>query len=154
MFFHVIQKVVQGCSNHEWEKTRKLNSLRLIAPLHQKSVLRKYLKKLFSYLPEEIRNSADTGTVITVPAAFDQKARNATRQAAEMAGIGKVELMQEPVAAVMSFMQVHKTDGVFLIYDLGGGTFDVAIAQSIGGKVILLAHDGGIKGVVDGILIV
>ncbi len=100
------------------------------------------LKKLFSYLPEEIRNSADTGTVITVPAAFDQKARNATRQAAEMAGIGKVELMQEPVAAVMSFMQVHKTDGVFLIYDLGGGTFDVAIAQSTGGKVILLEHGG------------
>ena len=100
------------------------------------------LKKLFSYLPEEIRNSTETGTVVTVPAAFNQKARNATRQAAEMAGIGKVELMQEPVAAVMSFMQVSNTDGIFLIYDLGGGTFDVAIAQSTGGKVALLAHGG------------
>ena len=100
------------------------------------------LKELFGYLPEEIRNSSETGTVITVPAAFNQKARNATRQAAEMAGTGKVELVQEPVAAVMGFMRVRKTDGIFLIYDLGGGTFDVAIAQSTGGKLTLLAHGG------------
>ncbi len=100
------------------------------------------LKELFGSLPEEIRNSTDTGTVVTVPAAFNQKARKATRQAAEMAGIGKVELMQEPVAAMMSFMRSHNTDGIFLIYDLGGGTFDVAIAQSTGGKVNLLAHGG------------
>ena len=100
------------------------------------------LKELFGYLPEEIRNSPETGTVVTVPAAFNQKARNATRQAAEMAGIGNVELIQEPVAAVMSFMRVSDIDGTFLIYDLGGGTFDVAIAQSTGGKVNLLAHGG------------
>lgn len=100
------------------------------------------LKALFDSLPEEIRNTAETGTVVTVPAAFNQKASKATKQAADMAGIGKVELMQEPVAAVMSFMRVSKTDGTFLIYDLGGGTFDVAIAQSTGGRVNLLAHGG------------
>ena len=101
------------------------------------------LKELFGYLPEEIRKSSEAGTVVTVPAAFNQMKRHATRQAAEMAGIGKVELMQEPVAAVMSFMQnVRNTDGIFLIYDLGGGTFDVAIAQSTGRKVIILAHGG------------
>ena len=100
------------------------------------------LKELFSYLSEEIRNAPETGTVVTVPAAFSQKARQATMKAAETAGIGKVELMQEPVAAVMSFMRVNDTDGTFLIYDLGGGTFDVAIAQSTGGKVNLLAHGG------------
>ena len=101
------------------------------------------LKELFGYLPEEIRISEETGTVVTVPAAFNQKARNATRQAAEMAGIGKVELMQEPVSAVMSFMHhARETDGIFLIYDLGGGTFDVAIAQSTSRQVALLAHGG------------
>ena len=101
------------------------------------------LKELFGYLPEEIRNSSETGTVVTIPAAFNQMKRNATRQAAEMAGIGKVELMQEPVAAVMSYMQRDSnTDGTFLVYDLGGGTFDVALAQSTGGKVTLLAHGG------------
>ena len=100
------------------------------------------LKELFSYLPEEIRRSSDTGTVVTVPAVFNMKARSATRDAAEMAGIGRIELMQEPIAAVMSFMHESNIDGSFLIYDLGGGTFDVAIAQSTGSRINLLAHGG------------
>ena len=100
------------------------------------------LKVLFDYLPEEIRNDPDTGTVITVPAAFNQMQKDATMQAASMAGLGKVALMQEPVAAVMSVMRARNTDGMFLIYDLGGGTLDIAIAESLGGRVNLLAHGG------------
>lgn len=100
------------------------------------------LKILFGYLPEEIRNDPDTGTVITVPAAFNQMQKDATMQAASMAGLGKVALMQEPVAAVMSVMRARNTDGMFLIFDLGGGTLDIAIAESIGGRVNLLAHGG------------
>ena len=100
------------------------------------------LKALFGYLPEEIRNDPDTGTVITVPAAFNQMQKDATMQAATMAGIGKVALMQEPVAAVMSVMRTRKTDGMFLIFDMGGGTTDIAIAESIGGRVALLAQGG------------
>jgi molecular chaperone DnaK len=100
------------------------------------------LKMLFGYLPEEVRNDPETGTVITVPAAFNQMQKDATMQAAELAGIGKVALMQEPVAAVMSVMRTRKIDGIFVIYDLGGGTLDVAIAESLGGRVNLLAHGG------------
>lgn len=100
------------------------------------------LKVLFGYLHEEIRNDSDTGTVITVPAAFNQMQKDATMQAASMAGLGKVALMQEPVAAVMSVMRARNTDGMFLIYDLGGGTLDIAIAQRTGGRVNLLAHGG------------
>lgn len=100
------------------------------------------LKLLFGYLPEEMRNDPEIGTVITVPAAFNQMQKEATMQAASIAGIGKVALMQEPVAAVMSVMQARNTDGMFLIYDLGGGTLDIAVAESIGGRVNLLAHGG------------
>lgn len=100
------------------------------------------LKVLFGYLAEEIRNDPDTGTVITVPAAFNQMQKDATMHAASMAGIGKVALMQEPVAAVMSVMRARNVDGMFLIYDLGGGTLDIAIAESLGGRVNLLAHGG------------
>lgn len=100
------------------------------------------LKVLFGYLPEEIRNDPDTGIVITVPAAFNQMQKDATMQAAGMAGLGNVALMQEPVAAVMSVMRVRNTDGMFLIYDLGGGTLDIAIAESISRRVNLLAHGG------------
>ncbi len=100
------------------------------------------LKLCFGYLPEEIRNSDDTGTVITVPAAFNQMQKDATLAAAEMAGIGKVALMQEPVAAVMSVMKQRQSDGIFLVFDLGGGTLDIAIAESISNRVSLLAHGG------------
>lgn len=100
------------------------------------------LRILFGYLPEEIRNDPDTGTVITVPAAFNQMQKDATMAAASLAGIGKVALMQEPVAAVMSVMRQRKGDGMFLVYDLGGGTLDIAIAESTSGRVSLLAHGG------------
>lgn len=100
------------------------------------------LKLCFGYLPEEIRNGGKTGTVITVPAAFNQMQKDATLTAAEMAGLGSVALMQEPVAAVMCVMKQRKGDGVFLVFDLGGGTLDIAIAESISGRVSLLAHGG------------
>ena len=73
------------------------------------------LKVLYGYLPEEIRNDPDTATVITVPAAFNQMKKNATLQAARLAGIGKVALMQEPVAAIMSVMRTTKQEGIFLV---------------------------------------
>jgi molecular chaperone DnaK len=100
------------------------------------------LKTLFGYLPDEIRNDDSTGTVITVPAAFNQMQKDATMAAANAAHIGRVGLMQEPVAAVMSVMRQRKADGVFLIYDLGGGTLDIAIAEGIAGRVSLLSHGG------------
>lgn len=100
------------------------------------------LKVLYGYLPEEIRNDSETAVVITVPAAFNQMKKDATLQAARMAGIDNVALMQEPVAAIMSIMRVSKQEGIFLVYDLGGGTFDVSIAENINGKVNLLAHGG------------
>jgi molecular chaperone DnaK len=100
------------------------------------------LKLCFSYLPEDLRNASDTGTVVTVPAAFNQMQKEATLAAAEMAGLGRVALMQEPVAAVMSVMRHRKGDGMFLVFDLGGGTLDIAIAESISGRVSLLAHGG------------
>lgn len=100
------------------------------------------LRALYGYLPEEIRGDGDTGTVITVPAAFNQMQKNSTMAAADAAELGRVALMQEPVAAVMSVMRQRKNDGVFVVYDLGGGTLDIAIAESISGRVTLLAHGG------------
>ena len=106
----------------------------------------KILRELFGYLPEELRealsSNTELGTVITVPAAFNQMQKNATMEAAEQAGIGGVALMQEPVAAVMGIMKSRDTDGAFLVYDLGGGTLDIALAESIGGHINLLAHGG------------
>lgn len=100
------------------------------------------LRELYRNLPEEIRDCGETGTVITVPAAFNQMQNAATVEAAKLAGIGHVALMQEPVAAIMSIMKENNTNGKFLVYDLGGGTLDVAIAENIDGKVNLFSHGG------------
>jgi molecular chaperone DnaK len=100
------------------------------------------LKLLFGYLPAAIREDEATGTVITVPAAFNQMQKDATMAAAQAAGLGRVALMQEPVAAVMSVMRARPGDGVFMVFDLGGGTLDIAIAEGTSGRVSLLAHGG------------
>lgn len=100
------------------------------------------LRLLYGYLPAKIRNDDGTGVVITVPAAFNQMQKDATMTAADAADLGRVALMQEPVAAVMSAMQTRKTDGIFLVYDLGGGTLDTAIAESTSRRVSLLSHGG------------
>ncbi|MBQ7485871.1 MAG: Hsp70 family protein, partial [Clostridia bacterium] len=97
------------------------------------------LRLLAGYLPEDWQS--DTGTVITVPAAFNQVKKDATMKAAELAHLGNVALMQEPVAAVMSVMK-QANDGIFLIYDLGGGTFDISVAEYVGNHVNLLAQGG------------
>ena len=101
------------------------------------------LRELFKNLPDEVREAKDeVGTVITVPAAFNQMQNAATLDAAKMAGLGKVALMQEPVAAIMRVMKDNKSDGKFLVFDLGGGTLDVSIAERISGKVNFLANGG------------
>ena len=100
------------------------------------------LRTLYGYLPDEVRKGTSTASVITVPAAFNQMQKDSTLSAASAAGVGLIALMQEPVAAVMSVMRLRKSDGVFVVYDLGGGTLDIAIAESISGRVSLLAHGG------------
>ena len=100
------------------------------------------LQVLYGYLPEEIRKDPETVTVITVPAAFNQMKKDATQEAARLAGIGQIALMQEPVAAVMSVLKKDDAEKVFVVYDLGGGTFDVSVARLIGGHVSLLAQGG------------
>lgn len=100
------------------------------------------LQTLYGYLPEEVRNDKRTGVVITVPAAFNQMQKDATKQAAFNAGINKVALIQEPVAAIMCVAKQQNINGKFVVYDFGGGTFDVAIAERIGNKINLLTNDG------------
>src|SRR5271166_4510762 len=92
------------------------------------------LKMLFGYLPEAIRNDPDIGTVITVPAAFNQMQKDATLQAAETAGLGKVALMQQPLPSLATAIRQRSRAPVFLVYHIGGRPRATAIAQTIGGR--------------------
>ncbi len=82
------------------------------------------------------------GAVIAIPAAFNQMQAEATLRAAKLAGLEQVDLIQEPVAAAMASMAGAKRSGKFLVYDLGGGTFDVALLEADHGAVRIIAQQG------------
>lgn len=101
------------------------------------------IRTLLSQVKTESGDTQIEGAVVTIPAAFNQMQSEATLRAAEAAGIDRVGLLQEPIAAAMaSISQSRNKNGQFLVYDLGGGTFDVALVQSINGSVNIVAHEG------------
>ena len=69
------------------------------------------------------------GAVITVPAYFDDAQRQATKDAARLAGINVLRLLNEPAAAAIAYGLDNAAEGTFVVYDLGGGTFDVSVLQ-------------------------
>lgn len=85
----------------------------------------------------------DTGAaVITIPAAFSILQCEATKRAGQLAGFDQVVLLQEPIAAAIAYGFSAEKNETWLIYDLGGGTFDVAIVLSKDGVLSVLGHGG------------
>src|SRR4051812_4465410 len=83
-----------------------------------------------------------TKAVITVPAYFNDTQRQATREAGELAGLEVVRILNEPTAASLTYDPGHHERRRMLVYDLGGGTFDVSIVQSQDGVVEVLSSHG------------
>ncbi len=83
-----------------------------------------------------------TGVVITVPAYFDDAQRQATKDAGRVAGLNVLRLLNEPTAAAVAYGLDHEAEGVFAIYDLGGGTFDISILRLNRGVFEVLATGG------------
>lgn len=82
------------------------------------------------------------GAVITVPAYFDDAQRQATKDAAKLAGINVLRLINEPTAAAIAYGLDNQSEGIFAIYDLGGGTFDISILKLTRGVFEVLATGG------------
>jgi molecular chaperone HscA len=80
--------------------------------------------------------------VITVPAYFDDAARQATKDAAKLAGLEVLRLINEPTSAALAYGLDKGSEGVFAVYDLGGGTFDVTILKMRGGVFQVIATGG------------
>ena len=83
-----------------------------------------------------------TGAVITVPAYFDDAQRQATKDAARLAGLNVLRLLNEPTAAAVAYGLDNASEGVYVIYDLGGGTFDISILRLSKGVFEVLATNG------------
>jgi molecular chaperone HscA len=82
------------------------------------------------------------GAVVTVPAYFDDAQRQATRDAARLAGLHVFRLLNEPTAAALAYGLDHASEGIYAVYDLGGGTFDISILRLSRGVFEVLATGG------------
>jgi molecular chaperone HscA len=83
-----------------------------------------------------------TGAVITVPAYFDDAQRQATKDAARLAGINVLRLLNEPTAAAIAYGLDNAAEGIYAVYDLGGGTFDISILKLSKGVFQVLSTGG------------
>jgi len=83
-----------------------------------------------------------TGAVVTVPAYFDDAQRQATKDAAQLAGLNVLRLLNEPTAAAIAYGLDNASEGIYAVYDLGGGTFDLSILKLSRGVFEVLATAG------------
>jgi molecular chaperone DnaK len=107
-------------------------------PQEISAIILKHLKETAeSYLRRTV-----TKAVITVPAYFNDAQRQATREAGEIAGLDVVRMINEPTAAALSYETGHKDGLRILVYDLGGGTFDVSVVEIQDGVVEVISSHG------------
>lgn len=109
-----------------------------LSPVHISADILQHMKALAEDALEEKVGQA----VITVPAYFDDAARAATREAAKLAGLEVLRLLNEPTAAALAYGLEYAPEGIYAIYDFGGGTFDISILQLEKGVFQVLSTAG------------
>jgi molecular chaperone HscA len=94
------------------------------------------------YRAEDTFNDDLYGVVITVPAYFDDAQRQATKDAAQLAGLNVLRLINEPTAAAVAYGLENGSEGLYAVYDLGGGTFDISLLRLARGVFEVVATGG------------
>ncbi len=127
--------ICKGCSCSEYEFAESAESestvprIRTVAgdisPVEASAEILKTLKAR----AEKTLGGELTGVVITVPAYFDDAQRQATKDAAQLAGLNVLRLLNEPTAAAVAYGLDRDSEGIHVVYDLGGGTFDISILR-------------------------
>ena len=107
--------------------------------------------ELSAFVLKELKRFIHTGetpeaVVITIPASFDMTQANATKEAGQAAGFKQVVLLNEPIAASLAYANKEKDvdlkNSQWIVYDLGGGTFDVALVKIVAGELKILDNEG------------
>ncbi|OLP16782.1 molecular chaperone DnaK [Leptolyngbya sp. 'hensonii'] len=139
-------EITQEAVQVAYKVTRDGNSVRLECPVEGKQfapeemsaqVLRKLVEDASKYLGEKI-----TQAVVTVPAYFNDSQRQATKDAGKIAGIEVLRIVNEPTAAALAYGLDKKNNETILVFDLGGGTFDVSLLEVGDGIVEVKATSG------------
>ena len=132
------ERTVRSIKRRMGESTRVTMAGKDYAPQEISAMILHHLKDLAqAHLGVEVRKA-----VITVPAFFSDAQRQATREAGEIAGLEVVRIINEPTAAALAYENRHQGARKALVYDLGGGTFDVSVVNLEGDVVEVLASHG------------
>lgn len=115
---------------------------RLGEDLKPEEISGEILKSLKEDVLRKYPGTSTTGVVITIPAYFSTLQAEATKRAGNIAGFKHVVLIQEPIAAAIAYGFMNSQNENWLVYDLGGGTFDVALISSKDGSLSVLGHNG------------
>lgn len=110
----------------------------IVTPIEVSTAILTYLK---DRAEQQLGQTLDKA-VITVPAYFDEAAKIATKQAAQLAGFDVLRLLNEPTAAALAYGLNHMCEGLYIVYDLGGGTFDVSLLNLTQGVFQVIATKG------------
>lgn len=116
--------------------------LRTVAGIKSPVEISSEILKVLRVRAEESLGGELVGAVITVPAYFDDAQRQATKDAARLAGLNVLRLLNEPTAAAIAYGLDNAAEGVYAVYDLGGGTFDISILKLSKGVFEVLATNG------------
>lgn len=137
--------ICKGCSRSEYDFVdtdssvpRIRTSAGDVSPVEVSAEILKTLKQR----AEESLGGELTGAVITVPAYFDDAQRQATKDAAQLAGLKVLRLLNEPTAAAVAYGLDRGSEGIHVVYDLGGGTFDISILHLNRGVFEVMATAG------------
>jgi molecular chaperone DnaK len=120
----------------------KVNFPRISKELSPEEISSEILKTLKEDVLRKYPNTPTNGVVITIPAYFSTLQAEATKRAGNLVGFKHVVLIQEPIAAAISYGFMNSQNENWLVFDLGGGTFDVALISSKDGALTVLGHNG------------
>lgn len=130
----VAYEIAEAENGDAWVKLRD----RLFSPPEVNAhILRKMKQTAEDFVGEEV-----TEAIVTVPAHFNDAQRSATRDAGRIAGLDVLRIINEPTAAALAYGVQTEKDGVFAVYDLGGGTFDVTVLRVAGGVFEVASTSG------------
>lgn len=137
-----VEDIPEDCPYRFQSKTSGIPYFDTCAGCVSPVVVSSEILKVLKQRAESALGGALDGVVITVPAYFDDAQRQATKDAAKLAGLEVKRLLNEPTAAAVAYGLDRKAEGVHAIFDLGGGTFDISLLQLNHGVFEVLATGG------------
>ena len=137
-----LKDIAHQASPYDFVNTEGMVQLRTAAGIKTPVEISSEILKTLRQRAEKSLGGELLGAVITVPAYFDDAQRQATKDAARLAGINVLRLLNEPTAAAIAYGLDNAAEGIYAIYDLGGGTFDISILKLKQGVFEVLATGG------------